>query len=78
MSAIGEPISFEHDIKPLFREGDRESMLSNFDLWSFDDVARVSDAILARLRDGSMPCDGAWPDDRVALFQDWVAAGKLA
>ncbi len=26
MSAIGEPISFEHDIKPLFREGDRDSM----------------------------------------------------
>ena len=76
MSTTGEPISFEHNIKPLFRETDRESMMSHFDLWSHDDVARDSDAILARLRDGSMPCDGAWPEDRVARFEDWVAAGK--
>jgi hypothetical protein len=78
MSATGESISFAQDVKPLFRERDRASMLSHFDLWSHDDVAQQSDAILARLRDGSMPCDGAWPDDRVALFQDWVDAGKPA
>jgi len=76
VSTTGEPISFERNIKPLFRETDRESMMSHFDLWSHDDVARDSDAILARLRDGSMPCDGAWPEDRVARFEDWVAAGK--
>jgi hypothetical protein len=35
--------------------------------------ARVRDDIgeklsrMARLRDGSMPCDGAWPDEHVAL-----------
>jgi hypothetical protein len=78
VSAIGEPISFDQDIKPLFREGDRESMMSAFDLWSHDDVARVSDAILARLRDGSMPCDGGWPDERIARFQEWIEAGKPA
>jgi hypothetical protein len=78
VSATGEPISFGQHIKPLFRERDRESMISTFDLWSYDDVARWSDAILERLRDGSMPCDGAWPEERVALFDDWVAAGKLA
>jgi hypothetical protein len=78
VSATGEPISFDRDIKPLFREGDRDSMISAFDLWSYDDVARVSDAILARLRDGSMPCDGGWPDDRIARFQDWIEAGKPA
>ena len=78
MTSTGEPISFEQDIKPLFRKGDRESMMSQFDLWSYDDVARESDAILARVRDGSMPCDGAWADDRVARFADWVAAGKPA
>lgn len=44
VSAIGEPISFDQHIKPLFRERDRESMLSSFDLWSHDDVARLSDA----------------------------------
>jgi hypothetical protein len=78
VSATGEPISFEQNIKPLFRERDRESMMSHFDLWSYDDVARNSDAILTRVRDGSMPCDRAWTDDRVALFEDWVAAGKPA
>jgi hypothetical protein len=78
VSATGEPISYAEDVKPLFRERDRQSMLSNFDLWSYDDVARMSDAILARLRNGSMPCDGAWPDEQVTLFEDWIAAGKPA
>jgi hypothetical protein len=77
MSATDSPC-FADDIKPLFREGDRDSMISQFDLWSYDDVARASDAILARLRDGSMPCDGAWPDERVDRFEEWVAAGKPA
>jgi hypothetical protein len=76
VSATGEPISYDNDIKPLFRERDRESMSSKFDLWSYDDVARMSDPILERLRNGSMPCDGAWPDEQVALFEDWLAAGK--
>jgi hypothetical protein len=78
VSTTDEPVSFERDIKPLFREGDRESMSWAFDLWSHDDVARESDTILSRLRDGSMPCDGVWPDERVVLFEDWVAAGKPA
>jgi hypothetical protein len=39
VSATGEPISFGQQIKPLFREGDRESMMSKFDLWSYKDVA---------------------------------------
>jgi hypothetical protein len=73
---MNEPVSFETDVKPLFREGDRESMLSVFDLWSYDDVSQYADAILARLRDGSMPCDGAWPRAQVDLFQRWTEGGK--
>jgi hypothetical protein len=38
LSAIDEPISFEQDIKPLFRENDRQSMKPAFDLWSHDDA----------------------------------------
>jgi hypothetical protein len=68
--------SFETDIKPLFREGDRESMESLFDLWEYDDVSENADAILARHQDGSMPCDGAWPEAQVDLFQRWAASGK--
>ena len=68
--------SFETDIKPLFREGDRRSMEFAFDLWSYDDVSQNADAILGRLRNGSMPCDGAWPDDQVERFQAWIESGK--
>ena len=75
MAATEQPIGFAQDIKPLFREGDRESMKWAFDLWSKDDVAADSGAILGRLRDGSMPCDGAWPEKQVALFQRWIEAG---
>jgi hypothetical protein len=71
-------ISFEEHIKPLFRESDRESMEFAFDLWSRDEVAENSDAILERLRDGSMPCDGAWPEERIQVFESWVDAGKPA
>ena len=70
--------SFEADVKPLFREGDRRSMEFAFDLWSYDDVVQDADAILGRLRNGSMPCDGAWPDEQVELFQRWIDAGKQA
>ena len=78
MAATEQPISFAQDIKPLFREGDRESMKWAFDLGAYDDVAANAGAILGRLRDGSMPCDGAWPDEQVELFQRWVDAGTPA
>jgi len=71
-----EPLSFETHIKPLFRERDQQSMHSHFDLWSYEDVSEHADAILARLQDGSMPCDGAWPQARVDVFQRWTETGK--
>jgi hypothetical protein len=71
-------ISFEEHIKPLFRDSDRESMDFAFDLWSRDEVAENSDAILQRLRDGTMPCDGAWPDEKIQIFQAWIDAGMPA
>ena len=67
--------SFERDIKPLFRDSDRAKMSWAFDLWSDADVAAHGDAIAARLRDGSMPCDGAWPAEQVATFTRWLDAG---
>jgi len=71
-----EPVSFEIDVKPLFRERDRSSMEFAFDLWSADDVSEHADAILDRLKAGTMPCDGAWPKEQVDLFERWVASGK--
>ena len=71
-----EPPSFEQDIKPLFRESDRRAMQFAFDLWSYDDVNEHADAILGRLRSGTMPCDGAWPKDQVEYVQRWIESGK--
>ncbi len=78
MGETPEALGFAADIKPLFRESDRTSMSARFDLWSFDDVRVHAAAIAAQLRAGSMPCDGPWPADRVALFDRWVAQGMPA
>jgi CDGSH-type Zn-finger protein/truncated hemoglobin YjbI len=71
----GEPVGFAEHIKPLFRERDRQSMSFGFDLWSYDDVRARAAGILARLQDGSMPCDGAWPATRIEVFQRWTRTG---
>jgi hypothetical protein len=76
--SAGRALHFETDIKPLFRERDRDSMRFAFDLWSHDDVSTHADAILERLEAGVMPCDGAWPAERVALLRKWIDAGKPA
>jgi hypothetical protein len=74
----GETLSFARDIKPMFREKDRDSMRSAFDLFDFSDVAGNSDAIVGALRSGKMPCDGAWPADQVEKLQRWIDLGKPA
>lgn len=75
--AAHQPVSFDQHIKPLFRPTDRDSMAFAFDLWDIDDVRSNADAILGRLRQGSMPCDGGWSSDKVELFGRWMATGKL-
>ena len=71
-----ELVGFEAQIKPLFREGDRDAMQAHFDLWSYDDVSQHADAILDRLQAGTMPCDAAWPQAQVDLFRRWTEGGK--
>jgi hypothetical protein len=71
-----QPVSFAEHAKEWFRAKDRNAMLFAFDLWSYDDVAAHADAILARVRAGTMPCDGAWSKEQVDAFQGWVDAGK--
>jgi hypothetical protein len=75
--AAHEPVSFAQHIKPLFRATDRESMAFAFDLWDVDDVRSNAEAILGRLRQGTMPCHGGWSSDTIELFGRWIAAGKL-
>ncbi len=71
-------LSYEAHIKPLFRARDRDSMRFAFDLWSHEDVSAHADAILERLQAATMPCDGAWPPERMAVFERWSAAGRPA
>jgi hypothetical protein len=75
---VAPALGFEEHIRPLFREGDRTSMEWAFDLWSHADVAQNGEAILDRLRDGSMPCDRPWRAEQIDLFADWVAQGAPA
>jgi hypothetical protein len=68
-------VTFTQHIKPLFRPVDRQSMVFAFDLWKYDDVVRHAKSILQRLEQGSMPCDGAWPSERIDVFRRWVGGG---
>jgi hypothetical protein len=73
-----ESVSYERDIRPLFRERDVSEMSWAFDLASYEDVRANADGILARLSNGSMPCDGSWPEERIELFRRWMDAGCAA
>jgi hypothetical protein len=68
-------VSFESDIRPLFREEDAEAMSWAFDLAAYADVREHAEAIYDRLADGSMPCDEPWPEAQVKRFRDWIDAG---
>jgi hypothetical protein len=70
-----QALSFERHIKGLFRARDRGAMRFAFDLWSVADVRSHARAIQVRLREGTMPCDGAWPAERISIFERWIAEG---
>ncbi|HSR84884.1 MAG TPA: hypothetical protein VLM11_11960 [Streptosporangiaceae bacterium] len=70
-----EAVSYQRDIRPLFREKDVSSMTKAFNLASYNGVRANADKILTRLANASMPCDGPWPRERVDLFRSWVDAG---
>jgi hypothetical protein len=69
--------SFAAHIQPLFRPRDRQSMAFAFDLWAYEAVKENAQAILDRLRAGTMPCDGPWPEAKIALLQRWIDGGTL-
>jgi CDGSH-type Zn-finger protein/truncated hemoglobin YjbI len=72
-----DPVNFTQHIKPLFRRMDKESMSFVFDLWSCSDVRTHAQEILRRLDNGTMPCDGAWSSEKVALFRRWIDSGMV-
>jgi hypothetical protein len=80
MASAGEggALSFERDIKPLFRAKDRDSMIEAFDLFDYGEVVEHADAIVGSLRSEQMPCDGPWPPSQVDKLQHWIDAGMPA
>ena len=76
-SAVDDTVpSFARDIRPLFTERDRAAMSWAFDLGEVASVRQHADAILEQVAAGRMPCDGAWPAERVAVFRRWVQGGS--
>jgi hypothetical protein len=70
-------LSFKTDIRPLFRDSpDVDTMQGlGLDLSSYEEVKVRASDIYTRLEDGSMPCDEAWPLERVAVFRRWIDEG---
>ena len=69
-------MSFEQHIRPLFREQDRQSMSFAFDLWSVTTCAPTPPGSWPGCATAPMPCDAAWPQDRIATFQRWTESGQ--
>jgi len=70
-------LSFAKDIRPLFRDDPDVTTMKEvgLDLSSYADVKAKAESIHATLVSGSMPCDGAWPEDRISLFKKWMDEG---
>jgi hypothetical protein len=70
-------LSFAKDIRPLFRDDPDVEAMKPFgmDLSAYDDVKAQADNILARLEDGSMPCDEPWPQAQIDCFRQWMKDG---
>lgn len=74
---------FYEDIKPLFRNFDRENMLIvsadwelPMDLWDYESVKKYAagdDGIYAQLKSGLMPTDNfKWSDTKLSWFKTWM------
>ena len=74
-------VSFAKQIRPLFTDMDVEHMSFFCDLSSYDDVKTNASAILGRLNGTAgvrMPPDfagGPWPQENIALFEQWIKDG---
>ena len=71
------PLSFAKDIRPLFRDKPDIIAMKKYglDLSSYAEVKAQAAAIYGTLQDASMPCDGAWPSERIAIFKTWMDEG---
>ncbi len=69
----GCALSFEADIKPLFRQEDKVAHGWAFDLWDYASVTEHAAVVLERLRNGDIvPAMGS-PEEGVTLFETWAS-----
>jgi len=73
-SEHGNP-RFETDIKPLFRETDRDAMEFDLDLWDYKDVREDAKEIYSQVSSNRMPCDRDWTQEQKDLFRRWMDTG---
>src|SRR5262249_34164932 len=73
---MGDPVTYEQDIRKLVRDRDIQPMSCWVNLWSYDAVRANAEAIYERLAAGSMPCDGRWPAEDVERFRTWIDNGS--
>src|SRR5262249_57718830 len=69
---VGDGVTYEQNIRPLFRDGDIQAMSFAFDLSSYDDVRANAEAIYEKLAAGSMPCASPWPAEDAERFRPWL------
>jgi hypothetical protein len=78
MSPAPAVLTYAHDIRPLFRDGDitcmarRGIMLGDVN-WMC--VLANANKVYGALSSGSMPPDDAWPQDRIDRFKAWIDGG---
>lgn len=71
-------LTYAHDIRPLFRDGDitcmtkRGVMLGDVN-WMC--VPANANKVYGALSSGFMPPDGTWPPNRLNLFKAWIDGG---
>jgi hypothetical protein len=58
---------FARDVRPLFRDKERNRMLSRFDLLKYDDVNQNAVDILDAVSSGRMPCDIPWDSNKISV-----------
>ncbi len=77
-----QSISFENDIRPLFREIDMDHM-RGFDVFlgDYDYMSKRENAVMVRdflsgQRQPQMPPGGPfWPQEHLDLLERWIVAG---
>jgi len=70
-------LSFSAEIRPLFRDSPDVDTMQGYglDLSNYNDVKARAAEIYEALANGSMPCDEPWPEERLALFKQWMDEG---